>query len=376
MAKEKQVKEEQKELTPEQLISLYLKDNKEDHYNYQRIDEYTVSTGSLTLDMEMGGGIRPSVLRLSGVTEGGKTSEALQMMFDFLRDTKESRGLLIQGEGRLGKEVQERSGLKFIYKPEDWKDGTCFVYICNIFESSINLMRSLVKNNHYNKRYFMIIDSLDSLERREDMAKTFEEAVKVAGSALLSSLFLKRMAIAYSSLGHFCLLLSQVRANIKINPYEKGDPKITNATGGNAALHYSDWILEFQQRWQKDAIWDGEEGKSNRIGHYCKIIFRKSCNEKTGKEVTYPIKYGRKNGTSIWIEREIYDFLLMWNMIDKRNKGWIDVSVPLIEELEREIQVKIPEKIQGESNFVQYLEENQKVVEYLKSKFKKLILDN
>jgi len=32
-------------------------------------------------------------------------------------------------------------------------------------------------------------------------------------------------------------MISQVRSNIKINPYEKGDPQITNASGGNAALH-------------------------------------------------------------------------------------------------------------------------------------------
>ena len=39
-----------------------------------------------------------------------------------------------------------------------------------------------------------------------------------------------------------------------LNPYEKTDPKLTNASGGNAMLHYSDWILEFQPRYVKDII--------------------------------------------------------------------------------------------------------------------------
>ena len=52
------------------------------------------------------------------------------------------------------------------------------------------------------------------------------------------------------------------------------------------------------------------EDKGNPIGHYCKIVFRKSVNEKTGAQVRYPIRYGRSDGNSIWIEKEIIDLLV------------------------------------------------------------------
>ena len=94
-------------------------------------------------------------------------------------------------------------------------------------------------------------------------------------------------------------MISQVRATVKINPYEKGDPKVTNASGGNAMLHYSDWILEFQPRWVKDLITTQPNGKGDMLGHWCKIIFRKTPNEKTGTLVRYPIRYGQQDGKSI-----------------------------------------------------------------------------
>ena len=48
-------------------IEAYLKANKGDHYNFEEEREYTVSSGSLKLDIEMGGGIKPGVIRASGL---------------------------------------------------------------------------------------------------------------------------------------------------------------------------------------------------------------------------------------------------------------------------------------------------------------------
>ena len=69
-------------------------------------------------------------------------------------------------------------------------------------------------------------------------------------------------------------------------------------------LHYSDWILEFQPRWGKDAITSGPKGKEELLGHWCKIVFRKTANEKTGIEVKYPIKYRAEAGKSVWVEKK------------------------------------------------------------------------
>ena len=114
---------------------------------------------------------------------------------------------------------------------------------------------------------------MDAMVPKGDIDKPFEESDKVAGGSVLSSNFLKKMALALSTKGHICFMISQVRSKVTIG-YQTADPKITNASGGNALLHYSDWILEFQPRWQKDMI---PPKSDNPEGHNCKVIFRKSA---------------------------------------------------------------------------------------------------
>ena len=69
--------------SPLDQIQAYLNEHKGEHYNFEEERPYTVSSGSLLLDIEMGGGIKPGVVRASGVTEGGKTSCGLSVARNF-----------------------------------------------------------------------------------------------------------------------------------------------------------------------------------------------------------------------------------------------------------------------------------------------------
>jgi len=358
MAAKKKITETQ---TPLEQIQSYLKDNKEDHYNFEETPEYTVSSGSLLLDIEMSGGIRPSIIRASGVAEGGKTSCALAFARNFQTTLEDSMVIYIKSEGRLSADMIARSGI-------DTSDKKWFVYKSNIFESVLQLMRDLITNNPTNCKYFFIIDSMDAMVPKKDMDRSFEDSDKVAGGSVLSSNFLKKMALGLATKGHICFMISQVRSKVSLNAYEKTDPKLTNASGGNALLHYSDWILEFQPRWGGDMI-PPKEKKPD--GHWCKVIFRKSANERTGTEVKYPIKYGRTGGRSIWTEYEIIDMLLQWDMATSKG-AWIVVGDTLVEELKKE-GLKIESKHQGLDNFRKYLEESHEIRDYLFNKFKKAL---
>ena len=347
-------------LSPVEQIQSYLKENKEDHYNFEETPEYTVSSGSLLLDIEMGGGIRPSIIRASGVAEGGKTSCALSFARNFQSSLDNSMAIYIKSEGRLSLDMIARSGVDT--SPDKW-----FVYKSNIFESVLQLMRDLITNNPTECKYFFIIDSMDAMVPKKDMDRSFEDSDKVAGGSVLSSNFLKKMALGIATKGHICFMISQVRSKVTIG-YDKGDPKITNASGGNALLHYSDWILEFQPRFQKDMI---PPRSDEPEGHICKVIFRKSANEKTGKKVEYPIKYGRTNGRSIWTEYEVIGMLLQWEMA-KTSGSWIIVGDSLIDEL-KEAGLDMVAKHQGEDNFRKYLEENVEICNFLFNKFGKAL---
>ena len=117
-------------------IQSYLEQNKGDHYNFEEERKYTVSSGSLLLDIEMGGGIKPGIIRASGVTEGGKTSCSLAFARNFQK-MDNSMVIYIKSEGRLSDDMVERSGI-------DTSEDKWFVYKCYVYESVIDFMSQMV----------------------------------------------------------------------------------------------------------------------------------------------------------------------------------------------------------------------------------------
>ena len=171
-------------LDPIGQIKQYLKDHKHEHYNFETEANYTVSSGSLLLDIAMAGGLRPSIIRASGVSEGGKTSCSLSFARNFQDSVKNSMVIYVKSEGRLSQEMIERSGI-------DTSEDKWFVFKSNIFETVIDFVTTLIKDNPTEKKYFFIIDSMDSLIPSGDIDRSYAEATKVAGGAVLSSNFLR-----------------------------------------------------------------------------------------------------------------------------------------------------------------------------------------
>lgn len=356
-------------LTGKNILSSHLKDNKDSHYNFEDEQVFQVSTGSLLLDSELGGALEvPAIVRFTGVSGGGKTSSALLIMNNFLKTVPNSKGFLVKAEGRLNSNVKKISGVNFVDDPQKWDNGTCFVLRSNIYENVATLILELIKNNPENTRYYFLIDSMDALISKNDLSKGFEDSAKVAAGAVLTSNFLRRIMLPLSTFGHICGLISQVRSNVQINPYAKSDPKLTNSSGGNALQHYADWIFEFQPRYKSDQILEGDK----IIGHWSKILLRKTTNEKDGVEVTYPIRHGRTDGRSVWMEYEIADMLIQWGFA-KKSGAWINFDQGLIKDVKEDIDQNMPEKIQGMDQLRTFLEENNKICTYLFDKFKSIL---
>ena len=356
----------------------FFKSNKDYHYNLEEsAEDYVVSSGSMILDSYLGGGFSSGVHRFVGANEGGKTNEALHVMFNMLNSVKNSKGLFIKAEGRLSKDIQQRSGLKFVFDPEQWETGTCLVFECNIFDVVFDFLRGLLRNNPDKEKFCIVLDSMDGLLPKAELEKQTSDAAKVAAGALMTSDFLKRISLGMSKFGHLCILISQVRSRIDVNPYAKGDPNNqTNSSGGNAALHYPDWILEFQKQNKSDKILEKPTQQitpDNKIyGHLAKVLICKSTNENTGQTVKYPIKHGRIGGRSIWVEREIAEMLLMWGFIEK-SASWFTVDQEVINYV-TEHGGEIKEKLQGMNAIYDFLEQNEKECGILKTFVKERIL--
>ena len=378
MAKIKQEKNKEI-LSSSSVLGSFLKQNSEDHYNFEEEIDYKVSSGSLQLDLRLGGGLCPGLHRFCGMNEGGKTSAALSFMKNFLSSVPNSKGFYIKAEGRLGKEMRERSGINFVFNAEDWQAGTCFVFESNIYETVVAAMRELVTKNEEDCRYYFLLDSVDGLITKGDLDKGFEDSNKVAGGAVIAANFMKRLSIALAKRGHMAVFISQVRADIKLDPYSKAPVRQTTATGGNALLHFANFILEFEPRYKGDLILKNPSDKTidavNNpiIGHFAKVTVKKSPNEKTNLTISYPIKYGRINGNSIWIEKEIVDLLLLWEFLVKGGSWY--TATEEFEELLAENSLLPMGKVQGLDSVFNKIEQDQALSQFLINYFKKAICD-
>ncbi len=376
MKKAKEKDTEEKKVTSNEILSTFLKQNSEDHYNFEETVDYKVSSGSLQLDLQLGGGFGPGLHRFVGMNEGGKTSEALEVMKNFLLDIPNSKGFYIKAEGRLSPEMQKRSGVKFVFSADEWVAGTCFVFESNIYETVVDAMRQLVSKNEEKIKFCFLLDAVDGLIAKGDMDKSFEESSKVAGGAVIAATFMKKLSIALAKRGHMAIFISQVRADIKLDPYSKAPIRQTSATGGNALLHFANWILEFEPRFKGDLILKTNADKIDLeknppVGHWAKVTVKKSPNEKTNLTIPYPIRYGRSGGKSIWIEKEIVDLLLAWEMVTKGG-AWFSPSEDFLELLTQN-GLSFPEKVHGETNLFKTVEEDKPLLDFLIKYFRNMI---
>lgn len=357
---------------PQSVLKEILKDGK-DHFNYIEPQDYKVSTGSLNLDLETDGGIHPTIIRCAGPAETGKTSFSLQLAKNFL-EVKNRRGVYFLSDKELSHEMVKRSGVKFVESLDDWVDGTCYVIRTNVYETVCNTIKKLIAN--VGTLYIFILDSMDNFAPKSALEGDFGDSFAKGGTGAISSHFFRCFNILLPRLGHLTIMISQARDAIVIGRQAAPTWKQMNSSGGRAIEHAVSWAFEFSPAMnsKEDMFWEGEPYKGKKLGHNCIIQFKKSTNEKTGTKVKYPIIYGRANGKSIWIEREIFDQLLIWGML-KRKVGWLEFIPNLLEELIK-IEPSTPKQIQGEENFIKFLESNPKLTEFLYKKFQETLSNN
>jgi hypothetical protein len=360
---------EKKVLSSQEKLETILKENKTDHYNFHERVNWKISTGSLLLDAALGGGINPSLIRVCGHNNEGKTPQTLEIMRQFLATVPNSKGFWMIAEGRgLSEENRERCGLKFVYSSKEWVPGTVFVLESNVFELFVNIVKDQVLENPENIRYCYVIDSIDGLMLKSDKEKAITENNRVAGVPSISKKMLQSLSLGMFKFGHLMVLLSQVTAEIKMDEYAKSANRGGDFSGGNSLLHGSDWIFEYQRTYPGDFILDNNDGKLNdgkskALGKMARVIIQKSALEKSRKlKIEYPIQFGRKP-SGVWREHEIVLELIRMGLLIK-TKGWLSFEPSFLAELKKEFP-DTKEQINGLNKARLYLEENPKLNDFL-----------
>ncbi len=369
-------KTDEKEENFNEILGDYLKEHKEDHLNFIEEVNYHASTGSLIFDLSTGGGMPPGLHRLIGPPESGKSSAALEMCRGFLAKHPQGRGLYIKAEGKLPHEMRKRCGLKFVWNYEEWEDGTIFVLESNHYEFIINLLRRLVIVTETKHLLCIIFDSMDGLILGGDVKKESGEGHKVAGAPLLTAQFLQKMGNEMGRRGHMCLMLSQYSTNISINPYSAPEDKRCRQGGGGwKVAHYAHFVFDFGDSFNQDLIKEDQKlppSQTNKIlGKRVNIKFKKSPNEKTGIQISYPIQYGVIGKSSIWSAFELVDVLKMCSMITV-GKTWVDFPAKLVSDAKLE-GIEIPDKFNGERKMINWFDSNQKAADFVIDKLRNTV---
>lgn len=370
--------------SPQSQAARFFKDREKQHYNNEPVVYYRTPSSSLYLNRVLGGGLSPGPVRFCGITTGGKSSCALDFMHHFLKGKKKRRAVYFKAEGRLSPDIQARSGSKFCYDPEEWRDGECLVSESNIFEFVYDLIKNLVNDNPEGYEYFFIIDSVDSLIREADHAKPLSEHQGVAAGPRFTAVFLQQLGLPLSKRGHVAIFISQKRDNIPA-PYTQTPVRQGGASGGHAIEHSANVVIEFLNNQTENSLIregfvddDGDGGdkegeggakkkKAPIIGHWCRVKFIKTDNEENGKEGRYPIRHKMTGAKSVWRELEVSRELVDGKVMTKAG-SWLSFDPATLQKL-RVVDPECPEKIQGQAALRVLLDERPVLCDYIHDLF-------
>jgi hypothetical protein len=359
------------------VMASILSENKDSHFNDVVPLNTFVSTGSLNLDayvkVRSGG-----VIRLVAKTpESGKTSESFVLSENYMKVMPKSKTLYVKSEGRLSKEMMDRTGMKFVTTPAEWTYGTVFVFSCNVFEVVSNSIIKLSKQMHENGEHLaIIIDSLDGLILKKDLeVKGIDGNQMVAGVPKLTKLLFRHLALPIAHYDILLVITGQYSADIKLDPYSPSIPRMGETGGGSSVPHQCDYVLQYLPRYQGDFILEKPDEKpdivKNKIlGLYATIEVKKSATDCSGVKIKVPIRKGRV-GSAIWVEKEVVDMAIQFGMLTRKG-AWYSFDENFVNEAKTDgVEIKIQH--QGLNGVFEYVEENKEVFNWLLKKFKSLI---
>ena len=290
-----------------------------------KIDVETFSTGSLSLDIALGGGIpKGRIIEVYGPESSGKTTLTLHAVAEIQKQG--GTAAFIDAEHALDPAYAERIGVNI---------GKLLVAQPDNGEQALEIVETLVRSNAVD---LIVVDSVAALVPQAEIEGDMGDS-HMGLQARLMSQALRKLTGVINKSHTTVIFINQLRMKIGIM---FGNPETT--TGGNALKFYASVRMDIRRISQ---IKSGEEV----IGNRARVKVVKNKIAPPFREAEFDIMYNR----GISAEGDVLDLATEKNLVEKSG-AWYSYN---------------GEKIaQGREAAKQYLQDNPKVLDELAKKIK------
>lgn len=294
-----------------------------------KVDIETISTGSLSLDIALGGGIpRGRIIEVYGPESSGKTTLALHVIAEAQKNG--GSAAFVDAEHALDPEYAKRIGVNLddllLSQPDTG-------------EQALEITETLVRSNALD---VIVIDSVAALTPRAEIEGDMGDA-HVGLQARLMSQALRKLTGAISRSKTTVIFINQLRMKIGVM---FGNPEVT--AGGNALKYYSSVRLDIRRTEQ---IKSGEEA----IGNHVKVKVVKNKVAPPFKVAEFDIMFNQ----GISVEGDLIDLAVKYELVQKSG-AWYEYKGQKIS--------------QGREAAKQFLHDNPKIFAELEKEVRKLAL--
>ncbi|MFA5855378.1 MAG: recombinase RecA [Candidatus Gracilibacteria bacterium] len=260
----------------------------------RHMDVATISTGSLSLDLALGGGIpKGRVIEIYGPESSGKTTLALHIISEMQKAG--GQAAFIDAEHALDPAYAKRIGVNIddllLSQPDNG-------------EQALEITETLVRSNAID---IIVIDSVAALTPRAEIEGEMGDA-QMGLQARLMSQALRKLTAAIGKSNCIVIFLNQLRMKIGVM---FGNPETT--TGGQALKFYASVRLEIRRIGQLESA-EGANGEGKEfVGNRVKVKVVKNKIAPPFKVAEFDILYNR----GISREGDILDLAAKYEFVRK-----------------------------------------------------------
>ncbi|OGJ42749.1 recombinase RecA [Candidatus Peregrinibacteria bacterium RIFCSPLOWO2_02_FULL_39_10] len=292
----------------------------------------TISTGSISLDVSLGGGVpRGRVVEIFGPESSGKTTLSLHILAEAQK--KGGIGAFIDAEHALDPEYARKIGVKvddlILSQPDSG-------------EQALEILETLVRSNAFD---VIIVDSVAALTPRAEIDGDMGDA-HMGLQARLMSQALRKLTAIISKTKTTVIFLNQLRMKIGVM---FGNPETT--TGGQALKFYSSVRMDIRQIGK---IEEPGDASKEPVGIRVRVKIVKNKIAPPFKMAEFDVMYNR----GISFEGDLLDLSAKYEITRKSGAFYTYKDIKLG---------------QGRENVKSFLMENEKVLREIEKDVKTLL---